>query len=216
MRMRKKKWAEPWIENHQDYIFCDPKENKGKWRKLLSDKELHLEIGMGKGDYLIGMAKLYPEAIWIGLEKDISAAAVAARKVIDNEYDIINNRMIYGDAINIEEWFEEDEIDFIHLNFSDPWPKKRYQKRRLSSENFLDIYKKVLKNNGSIIMKTDNVELFDDSLEYFSNNGFKIESVDRDFRSVNHDEDVITEYESKFISEGKPIYRLIAINDKIK
>ena len=215
MRMRKKKWAEPWIDNHSDYIFRDPKDIKGKWKDLLGNKELHLEIGMGKGDYLIGMAKLYPEAIWVGLEKDISASAVAARKVIDNEYDVSNNRMIFGDAINLEEWFGEDEIDVIHLNFSDPWPKKRYQKRRLSSEIFLEIYKKLLKENGCIIMKTDNELLFDDSIEYFSNNGFIVKDIDRDFRSVKHDEDVITEYESRFIGEGKPIYRLIAINDKI-
>lgn len=215
MRMRKKKWAEAWLDNHNDYIFSVPSNQKGNWRKLLSSEVIHLEIGMGKGDYTIGMSKLYPSEGWVGLEKDISAAATAARKVIDNELPIANNRMIVSDAINLEEWFDEDEISTIHLNFSDPWPKKKYHKRRLSSDSFLNIYKKILKNNGEIIMKTDNEDLFESSLETFKEAGFKVVYVNRDFRSEKHDEDVISEYESKFISEGKVIYRLIAINDKI-
>ncbi len=216
MRMRKKKWAEPWIKEHNDYIYVLPVDKKGNWHKLLNCQELHLEIGMGKGDYIIGMSNLYPDCGWVGMEKDISAAATAARKVIDNEYDINNNRMIYDDAINLENWFDENEVDVIHLNFSDPWPKKHYHKRRLTSDIFLNIYKKILKVQGQIIMKTDNQDLFDYSKEYLLNNNFNIIEENRDYRSNKHEEDVITEYENKFISLGMPIYRLVAIkNDKI-
>ena len=215
MRMRKKKWSEPWLKEHEDYIFTVPTNQKGNWREILNSEELHLEIGMGKGDYLIGMSNLYKDCGWIGLEKDVSAAATAARKVIDNGIDISNNRMICTDAINLEEWFDENEINVIHLNFSDPWPKKKYHKRRLSSETFIESYRKLLVNNGLIIMKTDNEDLFDSSIESFNNNHFIVKEINRDYRSEAHDEDSITEYESKFISEGKPIYRLVAINDKI-
>lgn len=212
MRMRKKKWAQPWLEAHRDYIYPDPQEYRGKWKDLLQVSLLHLEIGMGKGDYLIGMAKLYPEEGWIGMEKDPSAAAVAARKQIESGNDLANNRMIVGDAENILNWFDENEVDVIHLNFSDPWPKKHYHKRRLSSEKFLQIYHHVLNQNGKILMKTDNKDLFEDSVLYFLQNGFTLTEFSVDYRRKEHPEDVITEYESKFMAEGQPIYRLCAIS----
>ena len=205
--MRKKKWAEGWLAEHQDYIYENPTTYKGKWKKLLSCKKLHVEIGMGKGDYLIGMSQLYPKEGWVGIEKDMSAAATAARKALELEdFSTKNNRMILGDATNILDWFKKGEVDMIHLNFSDPWPKKHYHKRRLSSESFLDKYKTILSKDGIIQMKTDNSQLFEDSILYFLNSGFKIEDISVDYRREKHEEEVVSEYESKFIEEKKPIY----------
>lgn len=209
--MRKKKWAEGWMEQHADYIFFDPKQYKGKWKQLLQKDVLHVEIGMGKGDYLIGMSSLYPLDGWIGIEKDPSAAAVSARKAVEEGHDLSNNRMICGNAEFLTDWFDENEIDVIHLNFSDPWPKKHYHKRRLSSSKFLEMYKTLLNESGKIFMKTDNKDLFEDSVLYFLENGFTLTELSVDFRRNEHPEDVITEYESKFMELGQPIYRLCAI-----
>ena len=215
MRMRKKKWADPYLEAHQDYISDNPIDYKGKWKQILGCEELHLEIGMGKGSYLIQMAAMYPECGWVGMEKDRSAAAVAARSKLEGDQDISNNRMIAGDARNILDWFAEGEVDVIHLNFSDPWPKKKYQKRRLSSAEFLKIYRTVLSDHGKILMKTDNQDLFEYSVLYFQENWFILTDFTVNYRRKEHPEDAITEYESKFMAEGMPIYRLCAV-DTIK
>lgn len=212
MRMRKKKWADPYLQEHSDFIFDHPEDYKGKWKELLHTSDLHVEIGMGKGGYLNQMASMYPESGWIGIEKDRSVAAVAARKVLEDEnVNLENKRMIAGNAEHLLEWFEPGEVDTIHLNFSDPWPKKHYHKRRLSSDTFLDIYKIILSENGKIVMKTDNSLLFEDSVLYFLKNGFTFTEFYVDYRKNEHLEDAITEYESKFIEEGKTIYKLTAV-----
>ncbi|MGM9942283.1 MAG: tRNA (guanosine(46)-N7)-methyltransferase TrmB [Bulleidia sp.] len=214
MRMRKKKWADPWLEAHQDYIHQNPAEFRGKWKQLLNSDLLHLEIGMGKGSYLAQMSAMYPDEGWIGMEKDRSAAAVAARFMVENGRDLSNNRMIAGDAEHIPEWFDENEVDVIHLNFSDPWPKKHYHKRRLSSEKFLSVYRTILSDQGRIIMKTDNRDLFEDSVLYLQENGFVLVDFSVDYRRNEHPEDAVTEYESKFMAEGMPIYRLVAVDGR--
>ena len=216
MRMRKKKWADPYLEAHQDYISDNPSNNKGRWKQILGCDVLHLEIGMGKGSYLIQMAAMYPDEGWVGMEKDRSAAAVAARAKLEGDQDISNNRMIAGDARNIPDWFAEKEVDVIHLNFSDPWPKKKYQKRRLSSAEFLEIYRTILSDNGKILMKTDNQDLFEDSVLYFMQNGFTLTDFSVNYRRKEHPEDAITEYESRFMAEGMPIYRLCAVDTLCK
>ena len=207
--MRKKKWAEPYLEEHQDYAFSNPTEYKGKWKQLFDCKVLHVEIGIGKGDYLLNMAKMYPEEGWVGIEKDRSAAAVACRKAIEDG-DIGKKRMIVGDAALLEDWFDEAEIDVIHLNFSDPWPKKYTHKRRLSSAGFLEKYKRLLSKEGVIRMKTDNKNLFEDSVLYFLDADFKLLSFSVDYRRNEHPEDAITEYEQRYMDLGQPIYQLIA------
>ena len=211
MRMRRKKWAAPYLEAHQDYILSQPGDMKGNWKELLGGGPLHLEIGMGKGDYLIAMSAMYPEECWIGLEKDESAAATAARKALEDEqHEIQNNRMIFTDAANLEDWFAPHEVDVIHLNFSDPWPKKYTHKRRLSSERFLKVYRQLLAEGGYIRMKTDNKDLFEDSLLYFLDNGFRIAEFSVDFRRKEHPEDAVSEYERRFMEAGQPIYLLKA------
>lgn len=215
MRMRKKKWADPWLAEHSDYIYENPVEYKGKWRELFGCEILHVEIGTGKGDYLNNMARMYPSEGWVGIEKDRSAAAVAARKAVEEENpDLHNKRMIVNRAEDMCEWFEEGEIDIIHLNFSDPWPKKHTHKRRLSSKSFLDMYDRLLNENGRIRMKTDNKDLFEDSVCYLNENGWILVEFSVDYRRTNHDEDAVTEYEQRFLDLNQPIYQLCAVRRK--
>ncbi len=210
MRMRKKKWADPYLQDHDDFCFSNPIDLKGKWKTLLNTKELHVEIGCGKGDYFNEMALAYPNTGWVAIEKDHSAAAVACKKSIEEYENLQNKRMIVNDASNLMDWFEEGEIDVIHLNFSDPWPKKYTHKRRLSSEKFLKMYYALLSKNGYIQMKTDNKDLFESSVLYFLENQFQITDISVDYRRNKHEEDAITEYERRFMDLNQPIYFLIA------
>lgn len=203
MRMRKLKWAAEFLENCP-YLEHEPDQNKGKWKQLLNCETLHVEIGSGKGDYWIEMSQMYPSEGWIGLEKQESVAALALRKAA---HSLPNRRFIYKDAANIDEYFAPEEIDVIHLNFSDPWPKRRNRKRRLTDNRFLDKYYDLLSPNGCIIMKTDNKDLFAYSLIELNNHKFILEECDLDYRRNEHPEDAYTEYERKFSDKGQPIYR---------
>ena len=209
MRMRKKKWADPFIESNPQFVIHDPQAYKGKWKEKFNKDILHVEIGTGKGDYFINMATMYPDEAWLGIEKDHSCGAVAAKKSIDA--NLANQLMIIDDASELTDWFDNKEIDVIHLNFSDPWPKKRNSKRRLSHNSFLKKYYDLLSDDGQIILKTDNAKFFEFSLVELTHNNFSLENVWVNFRQEEHPEDAITEYESKFISLNQPIYRAIFV-----
>lgn len=208
MRMRKKSWALPFLEEHREYVLSQPEIYKGKWREKLgiSTGKLHVEIGCGKGDYFLKMREMYPDDGFVAIEKDINCAAVAARKALEQEHD--RTYMIQGDASNIEEWFEKEEIDVIHLNFSDPWPKKHHTKRRLSHNSFLLRYANLLKPDGILAMKSDNQSLFEYSMLEFMNEGWVLKEFSVDYDSVSEN-DALTEYEMRFIELGQPIYRLV-------
>jgi len=207
MRMRKKKWAEPYINSHPEKAILNHDQYKGSWQKLFNKDEIHLEIGTGKGEYISSMSKLYPNTAWIGIEKETNVCAVCLKKVV--EQDLNNVKIMNADANLINDYFASKEIDVIHLNFSDPWPKNSHSKRRLSSKVFLDRYYDILKDDGHIIMKTDNKQLFEFSIIEISNHKFKIEDFWVDFRREEHLEDTITEYEQKFMDLKQPIYRVI-------
>ncbi len=202
--MRRLKWAPSFLKESK--MVVDASAYKGKWKATFQKDKLHIEIGTGKGDYWINMSQKYPEALWIGIEKNESVAALAVRK---SGEDSDNRRFIYGDANLIDEWFGKGEVDVIHLNFSDPWPKNRTKKRRLSHSNFLLKYQTILHYDGEIQMKTDNASLFEYSILEFAENDFKLVDFSVDFRRELHDEDVISEYESKFMEQGNPIYRAV-------
>lgn len=207
MRIRKKKWVEPFLEeNHPTYIK-NPEEHKAMWKKENNLSSLHLEIGAGKGDYWLEMSKAYPEALWVAIEKDPTIAAMAIRK--SYQYEINNGYMIIGDAKDTMDWFDENEIDVLHLNFSDPWPKSGHANRRLSSNKFLEIYNRLIVKDGLIIMKTDNQQLFEFSLVKIGHEAFTLEEVSVDFRRDDHPEDAISEYEQRFIDNNQPIYRAV-------
>lgn len=184
----------------------DPASRKGSWKKE-NPARLHLEIGAGKGGYSAGMAALYPKEQFVAVEKNESAAGLAAKKFDEAALD--NLSLIYGDGADLSLWFDPQEVDVIHLNFSDPWPKKRNAKRRLSAPAFTRQYGSVLADDGELIMKTDNAQLFEYSLLEFQKAGFVLQDVSVDFRREEHPEDVLTEYEEKFVQTGHPIYRAI-------
>lgn len=205
MRMRRIKWAAEYLQE-SDSIVRHPEKQAGKW-KTAANSRLHIEIGTGKGSYSWKMASMNPEDTFVAIEKNESAAGLAAKK-----YDtapLENLRLIYGDAAEIDTWFGPGEVDVIHLNFSDPWPKKRNAKRRLSSPGFLEQYRKILAEHGEIQMKTDNADLFEYSVLSMLQAGFRLEDISVDFRREQHDEDATTEYEEKFIAAGQPIYRSV-------
>lgn len=207
MRMRKKSWAEPYLNEHAELVIANPSELKGMWKQRLNKEFLRVEIGSGKGDYFTYMAAQYPNEGWVGIEKNINVAAIAAKKGVESGNQ--NQLLIAQDAEDLSEWFENGEINVIHLNFSDPWPKTGYKKRRLSHRRFIEVYEKLLCENGQIIMKTDNRKLFEFSLLEFAQCRFVLSDVSVDFRAEEHPEDVMTEYERKFVELNQPIYRAV-------
>lgn len=202
MRLRNVKNAKETIEN-SSLVIKNYEEYKGKFNKLFNnDNPIHIEIGMGKGDFIIEMAKKNQNINFIGIEKFDSVLVRAIEKI---DKDLENLKFIRMDATEIENIFEK-EIDIIYLNFSDPWPKKRHSDRRLTSQKFLNRYNNLFKKNKTIIMKTDNRKLFEFSLISFVEFGYKIEEVSLDLYSDDISLNVPTEYEKKFHSLGFPIY----------
>lgn len=204
MRLRKVKNALEKIHEYDNVVIQNACEYKGKWNTLFkNDNPIYLEIGMGKGKFIIEHAKRNPNINFIGLEKEESVLVRALEKVIDNP--ISNLILLHEDAFELNNIFEDGEIEKIFLNFSDPWPKTRHAKRRLTCDNILNSYRKALKINGSIEMKTDNRKLFEYSLLEFINNNLEFNDL-----SLNLHEDkediITTEYEDKFIAKGNVIY----------
>lgn len=208
MRMRKLPWADAYIAQ-ADVVLKQPTQMVGQWKKQLQCKELHVEIGTGKGDYWIQMAQSFPQAGWVGIEKNSNVAALAVRKYHNLQETMQNMLFIQEDAQNIQTWFAKGEIDVIHLNFSDPWPKKRAHKKRLSNHMFIAQYAYILQENGAIQMKTDNSDLFEYSILEFQREGWFLQDISVDFRRNEHPEDAISEYEQRFMKQQKPIYRAI-------
>lgn len=207
MRLRNVKGASLKIEL-SPYIVKDYKNYKGKFNALFNNNNpICLEIGMGKGNFIINMAKLNPDANFIGIEKFDSVMVRAVEKLAVEKID--NLKLIKMDADEINEVFEK-EIDKIYLNFSDPWPKERHHKRRLTDANFLNKYDSLFKNDKNIIFKTDNRKLFEFSLKSFTDYGYKIKSLSLNLREDNIP-NIETEYEIKFSSKGYPIYMVNVI-----
>jgi tRNA (guanine-N7-)-methyltransferase len=206
MRIRKKTWSSEVFERHQQIIIEDFSEYKGRWKEVLNVDTLRLEIGTGKGDYWHGLAALYPKDGIVAMERDYTVASMALRKFDEGDYG--NQRFIFDDAKSLDTMFDTKEIDILHLNFSDPWPKKRHVKRRLTHESKLALYHRLLNDEGEIWMKTDNVGLFEYSLVNVAQHGFKLVDVSVDFRRQDN-VDPYTEYERKFSDLGQPIYRAI-------
>lgn len=203
MRQRNVKNKKEIMENAK-YLVSNPSDYKGRWKDLFKNNNpIHIEIGMGKGDFILENAIRYPNINFIGIEKFDSIIALAIKKIDKNE--INNLKLIRMDALNICDIFD-NEIDKIFLNFSDPWPKPRHEKRRLTSSNFLLKYDKIFKSNKVIEMKTDNRLLFEYSLVSFNQNDYKIEDICLDLYSSNYSDNIPTEYERKFSSMNNVIY----------
>lgn len=210
MRVRHKPWAADYIKAHSEIIEPSPEEYRGKWKEFFgNDHPLHIEVGSGKGQFITGMALQNPDINYIGIELFDSVIAKAAEKIIDA--GMPNNvRLLLVNGADLEKYFAKNDVDRLYLNFSDPWPKTRHAKRRLTHENFLKLYEAVLVDNGEIHFKTDNRGLFEFSLVSISQYGMKLKDVSLDLHAEMPEDNVMTEYEQKFSSKGQPIYRLEA------
>jgi len=205
MRLKHIKGAEQIVEK-SNYVILNPEKHKGKYRELFNnDNPIYIEIGMGKGNFIIENALKYPNINFIGIEKYDSVMVKAIRRL--ENLNLTNLKLIRFDANNIENIFDK-EIDLIYLNFSDPWPKERHTKRRLTSPNFLEKYKNIFKNENRIIMKTDNRKLFEYSVKTFNENNFEIEDISLNLYEDDYPDNIPTEYEIKFKQKGFPIYMI--------
>lgn len=197
MRLKHIKGSEEVVKN-SSVVIKKPENYKGKWKSVFANNhKIELEIGMGKGSFLIELARRNPCVNYIGVEK-YPSVLLSALEVIQSE-GLTNIKIICMDAYKIDEVFYK-EISKLYLNFSDPWPKKRHEKRRLTSSVFLSIYNKIFKHFKLIEQKTDNDEFFNCSLESYKTNKYHVIK-----KSTNYFADVRTEYENKFIAKGKNI-----------
>ncbi len=212
MRLRNIRGSREIVEAN-DYVIQEPEKQKGKWKSIFgNDNPLHVEIGMGKGKFIIELATRNPQINYIGIEKYSSVLLRALEK--RNETELTNLYLLRFDAEYLNDIFEQEEIDRIYLNFSDPWPKDRHAKRRLTSKEFLAKYDKCLKKNGEVIFKTDNRPLFDFSVEEAGIAGWKLKEVTYDLHHSEYMEgNVMTEYEERFSAQGNPIHRLVAYRE---
>ncbi|MCR5597236.1 MAG: tRNA (guanosine(46)-N7)-methyltransferase TrmB [Lachnospiraceae bacterium] len=197
-----------------DFVIHDETKRKGLWKEIFgNDLPIRLEIGMGKGRFIMDMAEKYPDADYLGIEKYSSVLLRAIQKMEERveKNENLNVRFIRMDAEYICDIFEEGEVDRIYLNFSDPWPKDRHAKRRLESRQFLERYDRILKKDGRIEFKTDNRALFDFAVEEVEASAFKITALTYDLHSDKElmQGNVMTEYEEKFSSMGNPICKYI-------
>ena len=205
MRLRNVKGANDIIEKSK-YIINNYMDYKGNFSSLFgNDNPIHIEVGMGKGDFIIGMATAHPDINFIGIEKFDSVLVRAVQKL--ESLEIPNLRLIRMDALSI------DSVFFfffycLYLNFSDPWPKERHSRRRLTSDLFLAKYDSIFKGSCNIVMKTDNRGLFEFSIKSFNNYGYTIDDISLDMYSDDITGNIQTEYEKKFVSKGNIIYRI--------
>ena len=198
MRTKFKAWAEPFLNEHKEVMI--------ESKDLSSRQDFVLEIGSGKGQFLLLMAQKFPNKEFIGIEKNVTCCGFTAKKLVEN--NITNAKLVFDDAERAIINLKEDSVDTLFLNFSDPWPKKRHSKRRLTSERFLLNYFRILKKGGKLIMKTDNEDLFDYSIEMFSLSQFKLISSTKNYDGKD-EFDAISEYEQNFRNEGINIKRMV-------
>ena len=196
MRLRKVKGAAETIAAHPEIVIPNGEALKGNWQSVFEkDQPLYIEVGMGKGQFVIGMAQKNPHLNFIGIEK----------------FDSVMVRALEKDAEDLTNIFEENEVEGVYLNFSDPWPKPRHAKRRLTHENFLKLYEHITIPEGYLRFKTDNRLLFEYSLVSVTEYGMGLRDVALDLHQREDlDWNVMTEYEQKFSAKGQPIYRLEA------
>lgn len=208
MRLRNVKGSRETIAANE-YVVQNETELKGRWHeKFGNDNPINIEIGMGKGRFIMDMAKLNPDINYIGIEKFSSVLVRAVEK--QNEEQLPNLLFIRMDAENIENVFDKGEVDYIYLNFSDPWPKDRHAKRRLTSVQFLSRYVNILAKDGGVTFKTDNCPLFDFSLEQVEEAGWVLDNKTYDLHNSEYASgNVMTEYEKRFSEMGNPICRMV-------
>lgn len=208
MRLRNKPWAEDFIAAHPHIVIPTPEDHKGKWKEVFqNDNPLHIEVGTGKGQFVTGMAKANPHINYMGIELYDSVIVSALENALEAG-TLPNLKLLKVNGAHLAEFFEKNDVSRVYLNFSDPWPKVRHEKRRLSHEDFLKLYESILIDNGEVHFKTDNRGLFEFSLMSMSAYGMLLKYVSLDLHANMPEDNIMTEYEEKFSAKGQPIYRL--------
>lgn len=190
-------------------MLQNAEELKGKWKDLFGNNNpIHIEIGMGKGQFIVESARSNSDINFIGIERQTSVIVTALEKQV--EANLPNLKFLHENGRDLTDYFENGEVDRIYLTFSDPWPKNRHEKRRLTYKTFLKVYETLLRDEGEIHFKTDNRGLFEYSLVSFSKYGMQLEDVYLDLHDSDFEGNIMTEYEEKFSAKGHPIYRVHA------
>lgn len=197
MRGRNKPWAKDFIAEHDSLIY--------KSDEKIADK-MTLEVGIGKGDFIVANAKVNEDTLHIGVELNTSIFAIAMKKIVNN--DLKNIRLLNAKALDLPNYIAEGSISKIYLNFSDPWPQNGYRKRRLVHPIHLEVFEKLLIDGGEIVFKTDNLNLFEMGVNNFKIRNYEILFLEYNYQLI--DGDFITEYESRFRALNMPIYRVVA------
>lgn len=209
MRLRKRPGVRDKLAAMKDFVFQEPAGRKGKWQEVFGNKNpLHLELGTGKGSFLNTLAAVEPRINFVGMERVPDIMYLAAQRFLQDPRD--NLRFILGDAEELPEYFVPGEIARIYLNFSDPWPKSRHAKRRLTHPKYLKIYQNLLAKGGEIHLKTDNLDFFEYSLGCLNETGFSLGRITYDLHNSGFEGNILTEYELRFTGLGQPIFRLEA------
>lgn len=212
MRLRNKPWAQDKLDAHPEYVPQEAEQFRGKWQTRFEKVQpLHIEVGSGKGRFIVEMAKAHPEINYISIE--IQTSVIVSVLELQLEAQLPNLQILHADGRNLNQYFEPGEVSRVYLNFSDPWPKKRHEKRRLTSADFIKQYEEILVADGEIHFKTDNQGLFEYTLYSFSQYGVKLKQVWLDLHHSDFEGNIMTEYEEKFSSKGNRIYRLEAYFD---
>ncbi|WJY27933.1 MULTISPECIES: tRNA (guanosine(46)-N7)-methyltransferase TrmB [Sporosarcina] len=210
MRLRHKPWAKEYLEENAGIVIKEPQTKKGKWAQLFGNSNpICVEVGTGKGQFVVGMAKANPDVNYVGIEHFDSILVSAVEKTVDAGIPH-NLRLLRANGKELTDIFAEGEVSRVYLNFSDPWPKSKHAKRRLTYKDFLQLYEQVMTPEGQIHFKTDNRGLFEYSLVSMSQYGMELVSVSLDLHAEMPEDNVMTEYEEKFSAKGQPIYRLEA------
>lgn len=206
MRLRNKPWAKDKIAQYPQYIVPNPEDYKGRWHEVFAKQQpLHIEVGTGKGQFITEMAKANPEINYIGIELFDSVIVAALDRLI--EADLPNLKLLNVNANDLAKYFSKNDVARVYLNFSDPWPKTRHEKRRLTYKSYLRLYEDIMVDGGEIHFKTDNQGLFEYSLMSFSAYGLLLKDISLDLHNSNFEGNIMTEYEQKFSEKGNRIYR---------
>lgn len=209
MRMRRKKHREERLEACSEFFIENLSDYSDNLRKIFpNDNPLHIEIGCGKGGFTVEMARRNPDINFLAIERNLDVLVIASEKV--KEAGVTNVRFAPGDAAKLSEFPEFAHCDRLYINFCDPWKKSRHAKRRLTHANFLQIWERILSDEGEIHFKTDNMKLFEFSLNSFCAYGMKLKNISLDLHNSDFEGNVMTEYEKLFSEKGQPIYRLEA------
>lgn len=209
MRLRNKPWAKDKLQENPKYVVLQPEDCKGKWNEVFGNTNpLHIEVGTGKGRFITGMAKANPHINYLGIELYQSVIVYALDRLLEEE--LPNVKLLQVNAADLRKYFNKGDVSRVYLNFSDPWPKNRHEKRRLTYADFLGIYEDILPPEGEIHFKTDNRGLFQYSLVSMSQYGMRLKDINLHLHDSDFEGNIMTEYEEKFSGKGSRIYRVEA------